>query len=455
MKIAIFGTGNFYSIYKKWFVNVEITAFLDNDKRKQGKLLDGVPILSPNDVLSLSVDRIYIMSHYIQEMPMQLKRIGVEEEKIFYIFDLAELGLNINCMESINDISDSEKIRILLIANDLNLSGAQYALLYAAQILKKSGYDVLVGSPVHGKLEKYFAEADIPIIFDERIITGKFTDLPWLKKFQLVFFNTTAYYHLLLKRDRKKPMILWTHEPDMFFKYYAVKKLEQIDTENLYVLAASNVAKQALLKYNSNFKIDLFPIGLPAVPYLSEKKNTEKFVFLVVGEISNIKGQDIVAEAAKLLSEREKKNMEIRFVGRIDRNCDISFLDTALKSGIVKVRGELDKEKVYMEYAQCDVLICASRADVLPTVVIEAMQHKVMSIVSDAAGISEYLTDGENTLIFPSENVEVLVEKIRWCLNNRTLVKKMGEQSYKIYEKFFTMEAFERNLLSVVKEALH
>lgn len=112
--------------------------------------------------------------------------------------------------------------------------------------------------------------------------------------------------------------------------------------------------------------------------------------------------------------------------------------------------GELCMEKVHEEYDQCDVLLCASREDVLPTVVIEAMQHKVMSIVSDAAGISEYLTDGKDALIFPSENAKALAEKMRWCLNNRSLVEKMGEQSYRIYEKFFTMEVFERNLLSIV-----
>ncbi len=87
-------------------------------------------------------------------------------------------------------------------------------------------------------------------------------------------------------------------------------------------------------------------------------------------------------------------------------------------------------------------------------VVIEAMQHRVMSIVSDVAGIADYLTDGQDALIFPSENAELLAEKIRWCLNNRTSVKKMGERSYKIYKQFFSMEVFEKNLLSVIQGSL-
>ncbi len=455
MKIAIFGTGKYYSIYKKWLTNVEIVAFLDNDKKKQGRILDGVPILSLNVVLTLSVDRIYIMSHYINEMTWQLESLGIPEEKIFYTFDLVDLGFKPDVIMPSKKSLDAEKPKILLISDDLKLSGAQYALLYAAQFLKGAGYEILVASPVSGKMEQCLAEYRIPLVIDERIMAGKLMDLPWAHGFQLILINTTTYYNLLLKRDLTIPVIWWSHEPDCFVKNCLIKGLKNINLKNLYILAAGNIAKQTLLKYNKNFAIEMLPIGIPSIPYLKWKADSEKFVFSVIGGICDIKGQDIVVEAIRLLSERERGLLEIRFVGRVDENYDISFLDSVVESGTVKMVGELNREEVHVEYDRCDVLICASREDVLPTVVIEAMQHEVMSIVSDAAGISEYLTDGQNTLIFPSENAEALAEKIRWCLDNRSLVKKMGKQSYGIYEKIFSMEVFERNLLSVVNEALH
>ncbi len=450
MKAAIFGTGKFYSIYKKWFTNIKIVAFLDNDRKKQGKILDGAPILSPNEASNLSADRIYIMSHYINEMTLQLKELGIPDEKIFYTFDLAELGFMPDVTVPEKKTADSESAEILLISDDLKLSGAQYALLYAARFLKKAGYNVLVASPISGKMEQCLAEYEIPLIIDERIMTGKLMDLSWAQGVHLIFVNTVTYYNLLLKRDLRTPVVWWLHEPDCFVKNCLVEGLKNIACKNLRIAASGNIAKQALLKYNSNFNIDILPISIPPAPYLTKKGSFEKYVFSVVGGVCDIKGQDLIVEAIELLSERERESLEIRFIGRVDENCDTSFLDSAVISGVVKMTGELDREEVHMEYAQCDVLICASREDVWPMVVIEAMQYKVMSIVSDAAGISEYLTDGKDALIFPSENAKALAEKMRWCLNNRSLVEKMGEQSYRIYEKFFTMEVFERNLLSIV-----
>ena len=454
MKVAVFGTGKYYSIYKKWFINVEITAFLDNDKSKQGKFLDGVPIFSPDEVLALEVDRIYIMSHYINEMSLQLKALGISDEKIYYTYDLAELGFQPEVEMPTGIHHEICRARILLISDDLKLNGAQYALFYTVQILKRAGYEIVAASPVHGEMEENFAKSKVPVIIDERIMTGKLVDLLWIQGFQSIFINTATYYNLLLKRDLSVPIIWWIHEPECFVKNCLIEGLGKIEKENLHIVASGNVAKQALLKYNEKFTIDMLAIGLPQTRYTVNKEVKDKFVISVVGPISHLKGQDIVVEAVNLLLEEEKANLEVRFVGRTDKNFDSSFADTMVKSGIIKKTGELDRDGVHMEYGQCDVLVCASREEVWPMVVIEAMQHRVMSIVSDVAGIADYLTDGQDALIFPSENAELLAEKIRWCLNNRTSVKKMGERSYKIYKQFFSMEVFEKNLLSVIQGSL-
>lgn len=454
MKIAVFGTGKYYSIYKKWFINVEIAAFLDNDKSKQGKLLDGVPIISPDEILTLKIDRIYIMSHYINEMCLQLKELGIPDEKIYYTYDLAELGFGPELEMPVEIYSDTGKTRILLISDDLKLNGAQYALFYTAQFLKKAGYEIVIASPVHGKMEENFKNNKIPTIIDERIMTGKLADLFWVQGFQLIFINTVTYYNLLLNRDLNVPVVWWLHEPECFVKKCLIEGLRKIDNENLHIIASGGVSKKALLKYNEHFSVDLLTVGVPKTRYAAYKGAGDKFVILVVGPISHLKGQDIVVEAVNQLTEKERSGLEVRFVGRTDSGYDASFADIMEKSGILKKAGELSQDKVHMEYERCDVLICASREEVWPMVVIEAMQHKVMSIVSDAAGITEYLTDGQNALIFPSENAELLAEKMRWCMNNRRFVKMMGERAYEIYEQFFSMEVFEENLLSVIQDSL-
>lgn len=455
MKVAVFGTGKYYSIYKKWFINVEITAFLDNDKSKQRKFLDGVPIFSPDEVLALEVDRIYIMSHYINEMSLQLKALGIPDEKIYYTYDLAELGFQPEVEMPTGIHHEICRARILLISDDLKLNGAQYALFYTAQILKRAGYEIVAASPVHGEMEENFAKSKVPVIIDERIMTGKLDELSWAHGFQLIFINTVTYYNLLLKRDLSIPVVWWLHEPECFVKNCLIEGLRKIHNENLHIIASGGVARKALLKYNEDFSIDVLRVGVPETGYTAEKKLGDKFVISVIGPISYLKGQDIVVEAVSLLTGKERSDLEVRFVGRTDPGYDASFADTMEKNGIIKKTGELTQDIVHMEYERCDVLICSSREEVWPMVVIEAMQHKVMSIVSDIAGIKDYLTNEQNALIFPSENAELLAEKIRWCLNNRDSVKKMGERAYEIYKRFFSMEVFEENLLSVIQDLLH
>ncbi len=91
MKIVIFGTGFYYKNRKQSLgENVEITAFLDNDLNKAGKILDGVEIVSPLKIKTLQYDRILLMSKEINhaEMIQQLTDLGVEKDEIINYAEL-------------------------------------------------------------------------------------------------------------------------------------------------------------------------------------------------------------------------------------------------------------------------------------------------------------------------------------------------------------------------------
>ena len=53
MKYLIFGTGEYYSRYKKWFAKEDIVALIDNAAVKQNTYLDGIQILSPQQGVKL------------------------------------------------------------------------------------------------------------------------------------------------------------------------------------------------------------------------------------------------------------------------------------------------------------------------------------------------------------------------------------------------------------------
>lgn len=90
----------------------------------------------------------------------------------------------------------------------------------------------------------------------------------------------------------------------------------------------------------------------------------------------------------------------------------------------------------------------------MPTVAAEAMMHSVPCIVSYAAGTAAYIHNGEDGLVFPSEDVQALAERIEWCVANRAELDSMGKKARKLYEKHFSMSAFEKRFMEVIQNAL-
>lgn len=92
MKIVIFGADKagidfFFEIR----ANTEVIAFIDNGIEKQGKEILGIRILSADKLLELEYDRIYIASLYhYKDIKCQIKRLGVNENKIRYIPKLVD-----------------------------------------------------------------------------------------------------------------------------------------------------------------------------------------------------------------------------------------------------------------------------------------------------------------------------------------------------------------------------
>lgn len=87
-------------------------------------------------------------------------------------------------------------------------------------------------------------------------------------------------------------------------------------------------------------------------------------------------------------------------------------------------------------------------------VAVEAMAHQVPCIVSHVTGIAEYIQNGIDGLIFRSEDTKELAEKIKWCIENREELPGMGVRSRKIYDTYFSMDVFEKNLLDIVDDIL-
>ncbi len=129
------------------------------------------------------------------------------------------------------------------------------------------------------------------------------------------------------------------------------------------------------------------PLGGTTAPRKPGDRGSIRFLY--AGNLGHHKGSDLLLEAFRELSFKEK---ELRMVGgRLqDPPAD------------VEVMGRVPRERLADHFEWADYFVLPSRFDGYGFVVAEAMRMGVPVIVSDAVGAADLVTPGENGWIFKS-----------------------------------------------------
>lgn len=464
MKYLIFGTGDYYNRYKKWFPREEITALLDNAPDKQNTCLDGIPVVSPEQGVQLSYDAVVILSFYVKVMKRQLMELGVPEGKIYHFYDLNRLicrrnGEKITSYKKpIQYYGGAESVEksgaILLLSHDLTMGGPSLALYHMAQVLQKQGEKIVIASMLDGPLHKKLEEEEIPVIIDANLQVETMRDAGWPEKFSLIIGNTINFHIFLSERNTDTPVIWWLH--DSLFFYDGVNRdiLNGVKGERMQICAVGPVARGAMQRFRRDLFIEDLLYGVEDVTGGIRERNHigDKICFVTIGYIEERKGQDILIQALRSMPEEIRQKAVFYIVGQ-----DTSLLADQVRKEIenipeVVMTGVLDRDEIHALLEQSDVLVCPSREDPMPTVAAEAMMHSVICILSNATGIASYIQNGLDGLIFQSMDKLDLAKELVWCIENPQKIWDMGIQARKVYEKVFSMQVFEDNVMRILSQ---
>lgn len=461
MRILIFGTGDYYERYKKWLIQEEILALIDNSPIKQGKEIDGNRVLSPEEAVKLPYDKIIILSFYIKEMKQQLIELGVNVGDILHFFDLHDfLGgrkpyYPIQASEKarrILDDSNEKKQTILLLSTDMLCMGGPAKVLFSAgKILKDNGFSVLYASMVDGELRDEIEEAGIPVIVDVNLQLSTMEEIEWLGDFRLLICNTINFYVFLSRRNCSFPVIWWLHDSAFFYGGVNVGKLNNISQRNLRIVSVGNIPRKAMHELAPRFEIGNLLYGTKDKEVVVCKHIKPKVCFAVIGYVERRKGQDILLRAIQQLPGYVRESLQVYMIGKNVSAMAVSIMQELVNIPEVTMTGALESEEFEKIFNEVDVLVCPSREDPMPAVVSEAMRNAMPCIVSDSVGTAEYIQDGVEGWTFRSEDVNELAGRIRKCVEHKEQLKKMGANARKLYEKYFSMDMFERNLLGLIE----
>lgn len=463
MKFLLFGTGDYYNRYKKWFHQHDVLALLDNSVQKHHTVIDGIEVLPPEEGVRLRYDIIVILSFYVKSMKQQLVSLGVDKKKIYHFYDLHQLLSQSVIRRPLQFFSYAQEIvenqakirnRIVLMSNELTLGGPPIALFHAALCLKKQGYPVVYASMIDGPLKEKLLEQDIPVLIDENLQIATMEETEWVHSFSLIVCNTLNFHVFLSERNTEIPVIWWLHDARFFYDGVNRKQIEKINLENLKALSVGPVPKAAIKEFIPAIQCEELLYGVEDKNDVGRTESREKLRFITIGFLEDIKGQDILIEAIKMLSMEMRNQCEFYIVGHNETLFGEKLKNASMDLGEVFFTGCVNRAQIHQMLSESDVLICPSRQDSMPTVAAEAMMHFVPCIVSDVTGTAAYLHDGADGFLFPSQNARILAEKIEWCMANKKELKRIGKKARGVYENIFSMSVFEKKFLKIVQETL-
>lgn len=454
-KILIFGTGKYYQNRKNTVLTDEVIGFLDNDREKQHHFFDEKFIYAPDEIKEIEFDYILIMSVSFTDMRNQLLDMGVEDSKIIDYSNYHKIKpyteMKVFCADNQKEIIEWEKL-ILLVSHELSNTGAPIVLYYMAKLLQKNGYYPVICSPKEGTLQKSILNDRIPLIISRELYEKNFILNLLLTKAKMTVFNTLEVGYLIADCSHIcKKSIWWLHEGEASYRKVTVANCNKRYSSDVAIYAVSKLAENCFDKHSETNRISgILPYGIPDKGY-KERKISGKIRFLLSGTVSIRKGQDIMMKAIHLLTEEELERSEFIFAGSVSeedvykkiQNCDLNQ---------VVYKGLLNISEMQKLYENIDVVVCPSREDPLPVVLTEGMMNKRVCIMSDNTGTATMIKDKQEGLICEAGSAESLAEQMKWIIHNTDKLEAIAQAGRKVYENIFTMEAFEKRIMSLVDE---
>jgi glycosyltransferase involved in cell wall biosynthesis len=210
----------------------------------------------------------------------------------------------------------------------------------------------------------------------------------------------------------------------------------------------------------SNSKISLLRNGIvfddgfiPKVYFEKEFPHSDgKLKIIAVGRLAPSKSFDTLIRSIPIVIEKGLKNLLVLIVGRGEERQNLEQLIEDLGIGnSVHLLGL--RHDVIDLLTASDLFVMPSRYEGLSMAMIEAMACGLPIIASDIRGLKDYITDGENGLLFSVDNHVSLSASILKLGSNDKLRARLSNGARQSFERKYDMRKNIKPLEVMFKEA--
>lgn len=216
-----------------------------------------------------------------------------------------------------------------------------------------------------------------------------------------------------------------------------------------YVISSGGHLTDILKKNCKENKILTIPNAVNIPEQKEGVKNTNKIEFLFVARFASNKGIHVLMEAIdQLNSVGFEKKIFFHLCGKGPLYNE--YTENHQKSN-VKYWGFVSDEDLANLYRTVDVFCFPTLFEGMPTVVLEAMSHKLPVIVSDT-GATNTMVDASNGFLIERNNVKQLVDSIsNFCNLNSGERLEMSKNSFNKIEKEYNWDVVAKTHFDLFK----
>ena len=245
-------------------------------------------------------------------------------------------------------------------------------------------------------------------------------------------FGTNPAEVAMLVRELGGPRWSFTaHGPEEFDKAKLIALPEKIRRAD-FVVAVSSFGRSQLFRNVSHDhwqKIKVVHCGIePAFHECASTQPGAERRLICVGRLCEQKGQLLLIDAARQLSERGRK-FELVLAGDGEMRGELEALIACY--GLekkVRIAGWISSDQVREEILAARALVLPSFAEGLPVVIMEAMALRRPVITTYVAGIPELVEPGTHGWLVPAGDASALAVAMQTCLDtSQETIARMGD----------------------------
>ncbi len=189
-------------------------------------------------------------------------------------------------------------------------------------------------------------------------------------------------------------------------------------------------------------------IGVDTDRFFSSPIQDNK-TFLMISRMLEAKGVYEYCECARKVKQKFP-NVKFNFVGA-EASIKLEDIKTYIDDGSINYLGTTKDVRPFIEDATCFVLPSYYREG-FPMSIMEAQSVGRCVITTDNVGCRDTVEDGYNGFLVPIRNVEALVEKCIWVLENKDKAIEMGKNARRYAEENFDSKIINEKIYSIISE---